>query len=206
MAARLTTASTRFVALLVWAATVGACERARESPSPGRGAEAEDLCMRSCARGHTGSCAPTREQCASACDAGLERVSEVDVTFGPETTSNDRGGGPSLLGRSIGIETLGGVATRLVERCSQLPVDHVETFSTAADNQTSVEIHLLAGDQPMAAENRTLARIQVAGIPPAPRGVPNVEVKLRVDRRGHVAVGARDLATGRELVVIDQER
>lgn len=204
MPARLTTASPRFVALLVWAATAGACERAGESPPPGLGAEDAELCMQGCTRWHTGSCAPTREQCASACGAGRKHVSEVDVTFGQET--NDRGGEPSLLGRSIGIETLGGIATRLVERCTQLPVDHLEIFSTAADNQTSVEIHLLAGDQPMAAENRTLAKIQVTGIPSAPRGVPKVEVKLRVDRRGHLAVGARDLATGRELVVIDHER
>ncbi len=99
---------------------------------------------------------------------------------------------------SLGIETLGGVMTTLIERNSSIPTGKKEVFSTAADNQTSVEIHVLQGERPMAADNRTLGRFQLTGIPPAPRGVPQIEVSFDIDANGILNVKARDLGTGKE--------
>src|SRR5947209_3562105 len=99
---------------------------------------------------------------------------------------------------SLGIETLGGVFTRLIERNTTIPTRKSETFSTAADNQTSVEIHVLQGERPMARDNRTLGKFHLVGIPPAPRGVPQVEVTFDIDANGIVNVSAKDLGTGKE--------
>src|SRR6187455_3278885 len=99
---------------------------------------------------------------------------------------------------SLGIETLGGVATKLIERNTTIPTRKSETFSTAADNQTSVEIHVLQGERPMARDNRTLGKFHLVGIPPAPRGVPQVEVAFDIDANGIVNVSAKDLGTGKE--------
>jgi molecular chaperone DnaK len=99
---------------------------------------------------------------------------------------------------SLGIETLGGVFTRLIERNTTIPTRKSETFSTAADSQTSVEIHVLQGERPMARDNRTLGRFHLVGIPPAPRGVPQIEVTFDIDANGIVNVSAKDLGTGKE--------
>jgi molecular chaperone DnaK len=99
---------------------------------------------------------------------------------------------------SLGIETLGGVFTKLIERNTTIPTRKSETFSTAADNQTSVEIHVLQGERPMARDNKTLGKFHLVGIPPAPRGVPQVEVTFDIDANGIVHVSAKDLGTGRE--------
>ena len=99
---------------------------------------------------------------------------------------------------SLGIETLGGVMTRLIDRNTTIPVTRKQVFSTAADNQTAVEIHVLQGEREMAADNRTLARFQLAGIPPAPRGVPQIEVTFDIDANGILHVSAKDMATGKE--------
>jgi molecular chaperone DnaK len=99
---------------------------------------------------------------------------------------------------SLGIETLGGVFTRLIERNSTIPTRKSETFSTAADNQTSVEVHVLQGEREMARDNRTLGRFHLVGIPSAPRGVPQIEVTFDIDANGIVNVSAKDLGTGRE--------
>ncbi len=99
---------------------------------------------------------------------------------------------------SLGIETLGGVCTKLIERNTTIPVQKTQVFSTAADNQTSVEIHVLQGERDMAAYNKTLGRFNLTGIPPAPRGVPQIEVKFDIDRNGIVHVSAKDLGTGNE--------
>ena len=99
---------------------------------------------------------------------------------------------------SLGIETLGGVFTRLIPRNTTIPTRRTEIFSTAADNQTSVEIHVLQGEREMAADNRTLGRFRLEGIPPAPRGVPQIEVTFDIDANGIVSVSARDKATGKE--------
>lgn len=99
---------------------------------------------------------------------------------------------------SLGIETLGGVMTRLIERNTTIPTRKSEIFTTAADNQTSVEIHVLQGEREMARDNRTLGRFQLVGIPPAPRGVPQIEVTFDIDANGIVNVSAKDLATGKE--------
>ncbi len=98
---------------------------------------------------------------------------------------------------SLGIETLGGVFTKLIERNTTIPTRKSETFSTAADNQTSVEIHVLQGEREMAAYNKTLGKFQLVGIPPAPRGIPKVEVTFDIDANGIVNVSAKDLATGK---------
>jgi len=99
---------------------------------------------------------------------------------------------------SLGIETLGGVATKLIERNTTIPTAKTETFSTAADNQTSVEIHVLQGEREFAADNKTLGRFMLDGIPPAPRGIPQVEVSFDIDANGIVNVKAKDKATNKE--------
>jgi len=99
---------------------------------------------------------------------------------------------------SLGIETLGGVTTRLIERNTTIPVRKSEVFSTAADNQTTVSVHVLQGEREMARDNRTLGQFQLVGIPPAPRGLPQIEVTFDIDANGIANVSARDLATGKE--------
>ncbi|MGC8834779.1 MAG: molecular chaperone DnaK [Armatimonadota bacterium] len=99
---------------------------------------------------------------------------------------------------TLGIETLGGVMTPLIERNTTIPTRKTEVFTTAEDGQTTVEIHVLQGERPMAAENKTLGRFQLTGIPPAPRGVPRIEVTFDIDANGILNVSARDAATGNE--------
>jgi molecular chaperone DnaK len=99
---------------------------------------------------------------------------------------------------SLGIETLGGVFTKLIERNTTIPTRKSEIFSTASDNQTSVEVHVLQGERPMASDNRTLGKFHLVGIPPAPRGMPQVEVTFDLDANGIVNVSAKDMGTGRE--------
>jgi molecular chaperone DnaK len=99
---------------------------------------------------------------------------------------------------SLGIETLGGVMTPLIQRNTTIPTKKSEVFTTAADNQTSVEVHVLQGERPMARDNRTLGKFHLVGIPPAPRGVPQVEVTFDIDANGILNVSANDSATGRQ--------
>jgi len=99
---------------------------------------------------------------------------------------------------SLGIETLGGVATKLIERNTTIPTSKSQTFSTAADNQTSVEIHITQGERPMASDNKTLGRFILDGIPPAPRGMPQIEVSFDLDANGILNVKAKDKASGKE--------
>ena len=102
---------------------------------------------------------------------------------------------------SLGVETLGGVMTKLIERNTTIPVKKTEVFSTAEDSQTSVDIHVLQGERPLAADNMTLGRFRLDGIPPAPRGIPQVEVTFDIDANGILSVTARDKATGKEQKV-----
>jgi molecular chaperone DnaK len=99
---------------------------------------------------------------------------------------------------SLGIETLGGVFTRLITRNTTIPTRKSEIFSTAADSQTSVEVHVLQGEREMAKDDKTLGRFHLDGIPPAPRGVPQIEVTFDIDANGIVHVSAKDLGTGKE--------
>ena len=99
---------------------------------------------------------------------------------------------------SLGIETLGGVMTKLIEANTTIPTKKSEVFSTAADNQPSVEIHILQGERPMAKDNKTIGRFHLDSIPPAPRGVPQIEVTFDIDANGILNVSAKDKATGKE--------
>jgi len=102
---------------------------------------------------------------------------------------------------SLGLETLGGVTTHLIERNTTIPTRKTETFSTASDNQTTVEIHVLQGERPLATDNKTIGRFQLTGIAPAPRGMPQIEVTFDIDANGILNVSARDKATGKEQKV-----
>jgi molecular chaperone DnaK len=99
---------------------------------------------------------------------------------------------------SLGVETLGGVMTKIIERNTTIPVKKQQTFSTAADSQSTVSIHVLQGEREMSTDNRTLGRFDLVGIPPAPRGVPQIEVTFNIDANGILHVGAKDLGTGKE--------
>jgi molecular chaperone DnaK len=99
---------------------------------------------------------------------------------------------------SLGIETLGGVMTKLIEANTTIPTRKQEVFSTAADSQTSVEVHVLQGERPMASDNKTLGRFHLGDIPPAPRGIPQIEVTFDIDSNGILSVSAKDKATGKE--------
>ncbi|MGP1470090.1 MAG: molecular chaperone DnaK [Schwartzia sp. (in: firmicutes)] len=105
---------------------------------------------------------------------------------------------------SLGIETLGGVCTRIIERNTTIPTSKSQVFSTASDNQPSVDIHVLQGEREMAAGNKTLGRFELSDIPPAPRGVPKIEVKFDIDANGIVHVSAKDLGTGKEQKITIQ--
>ncbi|MDR1721420.1 MAG: molecular chaperone DnaK [Methanobrevibacter sp.] len=102
---------------------------------------------------------------------------------------------------SLGIETLGAVSTKLIERNTTIPAKKSQIFSTAADNQTSVDIHVLQGERPMAADNTTLGRFQLVGIPAAPRGIPQIEVTFDIDANGIINVSAKDMGTGKEQAI-----
>ena len=105
---------------------------------------------------------------------------------------------------SLGIETLGGVFTKLIERNTTIPCSKSQVFSTAADNQPAVDIHVLQGERPMAQDNKTLGRFQLGDIPAAPRGVPQIEVKFDIDANGIVNVSAKNLGTGKEQKITIQ--
>jgi len=99
---------------------------------------------------------------------------------------------------SLGIETLGGVFTKLIERNTTIPTRKSEIFSTAADNQPGVEVHVLQGERPMARDNKTIGKFHLSDIPPAPRGMPQIEVTFDIDANGILHVSAKDLGTGKE--------
>ena len=105
---------------------------------------------------------------------------------------------------SLGIETLGGVSTVMIPRNTTIPCSKSQVFSTAADNQPAVDIHVLQGERPMAADNKTLGRFQLSDIPAAPRGVPQIEVKFDIDANGIVNVSAKNLGTGKEQKITIQ--
>ena len=105
---------------------------------------------------------------------------------------------------SLGIETLGGVCTKIIDRNTTIPTSKSQVFSTAADNQPSVDIHVLQGEREMASGNKTLGRFELSDIPPAPRGVPRIEVKFDIDANGIVHVSAKDLGTGKEQKITIQ--
>ena len=99
---------------------------------------------------------------------------------------------------TLSIETMGGVATQMIPRNTTIPTKKSEMFSTAADNQTSVEVHVMQGERPMARDNRTLGKFHLTGLPPAPRGVPQIEVTFDIDANGILNVNAKDMATGKD--------
>jgi molecular chaperone DnaK len=103
---------------------------------------------------------------------------------------------------SLGVETLGGIMTKLIERNTTIPTSKKEIFTTAADNQTSVDIHVLQGEREFAQDNRTLGRFQLTDIPPSPRGLPQIEVAFDIDANGILSVSAKDLGTGKQQSIV----
>jgi molecular chaperone DnaK len=133
------------------------------------------------ARGHSVTLAPTAEAALHSLAAEHPDVLLLDVTH-----------------LTLRIETLGGVLTTMITSNTTIPTKKAEIFSTASDSQPSVEIHVLQGERPMAIDNRTLGRFHLDGIPPAPRGVPQIEVTFDIDANGMLHVTAKDKATGKE--------
>ena len=105
---------------------------------------------------------------------------------------------------TLGLETLGGVLTTLISRNTAIPTEKTEVFTTAAEGQTSVDIHVLQGERPMATDNKSIGRFMLDGLLPAPRGVPQIEVKFDINRDGILAVSARDKGTGKEQKIVIQ--
>ena len=141
-----------------------------------------------------GGCPTSHDWCARVCITGADparrALPHVTSAAAPPNTP------PTKLERSVGIETLGGVFTVLVPRCASLPLDHDETFSTAADRQSSVEVVIVDGEAPLARDNHLLGRFHLDGIAPAPRGVPKIRVRLNLDGDGQLSVTATDIAGG----------
>ncbi len=169
------------------------------SPTPPKASSAE--CVQHCRNDRQGGCERPVDLCELACAQGGGAVGVVEPTFASAQAPVGPVVRPALLGQSVGIETLGGTATPLLPRCSKLPTEHHATFTTASDNQTRVEIHLVAGEDRFAAKNRALARIAVTGIPSAPRGGPQIDVAFHVALSGRVSVTARDQETGAARIV-----
>lgn len=147
-------------------------------------------------------CVLDADDCARVCARGS---GHIVVAASPTTRAAEGAGassGSAVLSSSIAIETLGGVATSLIPRCRLLPVEVVETFSTAEDNQTRIEIHLVSGEASHAADGHSLARFFIEGIRPAARGVPVIGITIGVDRSGVVTVTAQDEDTGARQTVI----
>lgn len=161
-------------------------------------------CMDRCVGERVDDCVLNAGACERICREGeFPRVRAARPTLQADEAGNESTG-PAILSKTLGIETLGGVATPLIERCALLPAEIQETFSTAEDNQPKVEIHLVSGEASLARENRTLGRFHLEGIPPAPRGVPVIEVTMAIDVGGVLRVSARDRATGirQEVTVV----
>jgi hypothetical protein len=154
-----------------------------------------DTCYRRCMAPPPGECATGHDWCVRACRTGDDGPPHAIAHLPRE--GERAPDGPSILVRSLGLETLGGVYSPLIPRCQALPVDREEFFSTATDNQSTVQITVLTGDSPMAASNTLLGRFVLSGIPPAPRAVPQIKVRFHVERSGAVSVTATDGATGK---------
>jgi molecular chaperone DnaK (HSP70) len=154
-----------------------------------------DACYQRCVQAPADACKLGHDWCVLACRPGGNvgpRIVAAVVT----NTQLKEPSYPTLLAHSVGIETLGGTFTPLIKRCTQLPAEISEVFSTSEDNQPSVEVTVLAGDAAQAKDNQLLGRFHLAGIRPAPRGVPQIQVTYRVAASGLLAVTAKDLKTG----------
>jgi hypothetical protein len=154
-----------------------------------------DTCYRRCMAPPAGECATGHDWCVRACRTGDDGPPHAIAHLPRE--GERAPDGPSLLVRSLGLETMGGVYSPLIPRCQALPADREEIFSTALDNQETVEVAVLTGDSPMAASNTLLGRFVLGGIRPAPRAVPQIKVRFHVERGGAVSVTATDVQTGK---------
>jgi hypothetical protein len=158
-----------------------------------------DACYQRCITPPPGDCRTGHEWCVVACRTGRDlKTRVIPHLAGAAEPVPD---GPVTLTSSLAIETMGGVASPMIKRCADLPVEVTEVFSTATDNQSQVEMTLVIGDSPRAADNQVLGHFIFAGIPPAPRGGPQIQVRVRVEKNGVVSVVAKDLKTGRSQPV-----
>lgn len=185
------------LAMTVLLVACASCDAASAPPATG-GAGCVDRCIQQRPAG----CALDIPTCAEVCAEG----GSPDVSAARPTTraarGNGRSPGPALLASTIDIETAGGVATPLIARCSLLPFELVETFSTAEDDQATVQIHMLSGENRSVAENRSLGRFALEGIRPAPHGVPVIEVTMAVNRAGVLSLSARDRDTRQAVSIV----
>lgn len=169
------------------------CRRGEESA-------AYQACYERCVHPPAGECHPGHDWCIQVCRPGQNVGPRVVAAVLSDAPANV-GPFPLLLAHSIGLETLGGVFTPLIKQCTQLPAEYSEVFSTAADNQSQVQIAILSGEAPRVKDNAPLGLFFLKEIPSAPRAVPQIRVTFRIEANGLLAVTAKDLATGKSQAV-----
>lgn len=182
---------------LVFLLALSSCSKPGDSTA---GNSTIDACYRRCMDPGPSACPADHEWCTVVCASGHDPIARVMPHTGADSTAP--ADGRARLTHTIAIETAGGVASPIIRRCVDLPFDVAEIFSTSQPNQQSIEVHLVAGDAPKAADNQTLGRFTFLGVRPAPAAIPRVQVRFSVEKSGRLSVTARDLDTNQDLTVV----